>query len=453
MSQGVGIGRLRFSPLGIRLFGFWLIALVLFVVGWWWRPAGLRGTSPAPSAASVAAAPSQTPNPAAGTLRQRIFERDDSWAAMRAALDQRREHAGQPLYAPVLARCLKFQYPPSSLLALDAIQALFGLAATSNLVLNSMSFLFLGALLFATYMLARPALAPFAEAPLDHLLIFALGLTYYPVLKGLELGQIQTWLSALFALALWAYVRGRRVAVGIALGIIVSIKPQMGVFLLWALLRREKRMALAMGSTLAALGLLSLARYGLAAHLEYLELVRLLSRGEAYAPNQSFNGLLLRALHLGNIRDFSCHDFAPDNPLVHAGTVLSSLVLLGFALLYRRKWHANNPGASMGLAGLCFTIASPIAWEHHYGILPPVFAVGLATLACQPKGRGSWKWVALAAAWLLSVRFAALGTLANSNVNFLLSHLFFGALTLIALLHFLRRPNPASAPPVIQGST
>jgi len=453
MSHGVGIGRLRFSPLGARLFAFWLIAMTLFAVGWWWRPAGLRGAAPASSEASAAVVATQAPNPAAGTIRQRIFERDDSWAAMRAALDQRREHAGQALYAPVLARCLKFQYPPSSLLSLDAIQALFGTAATSNLVLNSMSFLFLGALLFATYMLARPALAPFTDAPLDHLLIFAFGLTYYPVLKGLELGQIQTWLSALFALALLGYVRGRRVSVGIALGIIVSIKPQMGVFLLWALLRREKRMALAMGTTLTALGLLSLARYGWAAHLEYLELVRLLSRGEAYAPNQSFNGLLLRALHLGDIRDFSCHDFAPDNPLVHAGTLLSSLLLLGFALFYRREWHANNPGASMSLAGLCFTIASPIAWEHHYGILPPVFALGLATLACQPKGREQWKWIALAAAWLLSVRFAALGMLASTNVNFLQSHLFFGALTLIALLHSLRRPKAASVSPVIRGST
>lgn len=440
MKHAVGKGRLGFSALGARLLVFWLLAMSLFVLGWWWRPAALhqRVNQAGPEAAAVVAQ-AQVPNPAAGTIRQRIFERDDSWAAMRAALDQRREHPGAALYAPVLARCLKFQYPPSSLLILDGLNGLFGAGAVSNLVLNSISFLFLGAFLVATYALARPALAPFSVAPLDHFLIFAFGLSYYPVLKGLELGQIQTWLSGLFALALWAYVRGQRVSVGIALGIIVSIKPQMGVFLLWAVLRREKRMALAMGATLASLGLLSLARYGLASHLEYLQLVRLLSRGEAYAPNQSLNGLLLRALHLGNIRDFSCHDFAPDNPFVHAVTLLGSLLLIGFCLFYKRGWHANNPGASMALGGLCFTIASPIAWEHHYGILPPVFAVCLAALATKPESIGRWGWFALAAAWLVSVRFAALGALAETNVNFLQSHLFFGGLTLIVLLHALRR--------------
>jgi alpha-1,2-mannosyltransferase len=442
-----GVGKVRFSVLGARLFAFWLLAMALLVIGWWWRPVGLyvptnQGASP--SSAAEAGRP-QTRNPAAGTIRERIFERDDSWAAMRAALEQRRDHPDGALYAPVLARCLKFQYPPSSLLALDAMNVVLGARAVSNVVLNSLSFLFLAAFLIATYMLVRPALVPFSQAPLDHFLIFAFALSYYPVLKGLELGQIQTWLSGLFALALLAYVSGRRASVGIALGIIVSIKPQMGVFLLWAVLRREKRMAVAMAATLAGLGLLSLARYGLASHLEYLQLVQLLSRGEAYAPNQSLNGLLLRALHLGSNRDFSCHDFAPNDPIVHAGTLLGSLVLIGLCLFYKREWHANNPGASMGLAGLCFTIASPIAWEHHYGILPPVFAVCFATLVSQAGVHRRWKWLALGAAWLASVRFAAMGMLSGTSFNFLQSHLFFGGLTLIVLLHTLRQPHATSA--------
>ena len=446
MSHGAGIGRLRFSPLGIRLFAFWLLAMMLFVLGWWWRPAGWHAEpSQPPTQASAAVGQTTAPNPAAGSLKQRIFDRGDSWEAMRAALAQRHDHPQDPLYAPVLARCLKFQYPPSSLLALDALNGLLGSSAISNPVLNSISFLFLAAFLIATYLLARPALARFSDAPLDHVLIFAFALTFYPTLKGLELGQIQTWLSSLFGLALLAYVRGQRVFVGIALGIIVSIKPQMGVFLVWAVLYRETRLAVAMGSTLAALGLASLARYGLPAHLEYLQLVKLLSRGEAYAPNQSLNGLLLRALHLGTNRDFSCHDFAPENAIVRYGTLLGSLLLMGFCLFYKRKWHATNPGVSMGLAGLCFTIASPIAWEHHYGILPPVFAVTLAALATRSDAHQRWKWIALAAAWLLSVRFAALGTLAGTNFNLLQSHLFFGGLTLIYLLHALRRPPTPAA--------
>ena len=447
MSHGLGKGRFLFSPFGVRLLAFWLLAMTLFLVGWKWRPAGLNNPA-VQSAPPAAAAPAQVrkPKPTSDTLLEQLFvDRDDSWAAMRAALEQRRDHPDEPLYAGVLAQCLKFQYPPSSLLSIDAVGSLLGAAAVSNPVLNVLSLLFFGAFLWATYQLARPALAPFRSAPLDHALIFGFALTYYPTLKGLELGQIQTWLSALLALALLAYVRGQRVWVGIALGIIVSIKPQMALFLVWALLRRENRMALAMGATLAVLGLLSLVRYGLTSHLEYLQLLPLLSRGEAYAPNQSLNGLLLRALHLGKTSGFSCQEFAPENPLVHFGTLLGTALLLGFALFYKPKWHANNPGASMGLAAVCFTLASPIAWEHHYGIMPPIFAICLATLASRPGLHERWKWLALGAAWLLSVRFAAVGVLAETNANFLQSYLFFGGLTLLTLLHALRRPSALEA--------
>jgi hypothetical protein len=444
MNRSVGIGPLRFSPFGLRLFAFWMVATALFAVGWLWRPAGLHAPSSGRDAVvDAAAARTEARSPAAGTLQERLFDRDDSWAAMRAALEQRRLHPEEPLYAPVLASCLKFQYPPSGLLLLDALNVVFGPSAITNTTLNSISLLALAALLLATYLLVRPGLVPFRVAPLDHALIFGVALTYYPTLKGLELGQIQTWLSALFGLALLAYVSGRRVVVGLALGIIVSIKPQLGVFLVWALLRGEKRLAIAMGSTLGVLGLCSLARYGLAAHLEYLELIPLLGRGEAYAPNQSVNGLLLRALQLGDIRDFSCDAFAPENAVVKAGTMLSSLLLIGFALFYERRQHATNPGASFGLAALCFTIASPIAWEHHYGILPPVFAVALAALLMRSHLPPRWQWLALGAAWLLSMRFAALGVLAATPFNFLQSHIFFGGLLLIALLSALRRPENA----------
>jgi hypothetical protein len=79
--------------------------------------------------------------------------------------------------------------------------------------------------------------------------------------------------------------------------------------------------------------------------------------------------------------------------------------------------------------------------------MPPIFAVCLATLASRPARHERWKWFALGAAWLLSVRFAAVGVLADTNANFLQSYLFFGGLTLLALLHALRRPSAPEAPP------
>jgi hypothetical protein len=144
MSHGLGKRRFLFSPLGVRLLAFWLLAMTLFLVGWKWRPAGLSNQS-VQSAPPAAAAPAQVrkPKPTSDTLLEQLFvDRDDSWAAMRAALEQRRDHPDEPLYAGVLAQCLKFQYPPSSLLSIDAVGSLLGAAAVSNPVLNVLSLLF-----------------------------------------------------------------------------------------------------------------------------------------------------------------------------------------------------------------------------------------------------------------------------------------------------------------------
>ena len=48
-------------------------------------------------------------------------------------------------------------------------------------------------------------------------------------------------------------------------------------------------------------------------------------------------------------------------------------MLIGMALFWNfRKQQANV--ADFCLAALSFTMASPIAWEHHYGILLPILA-------------------------------------------------------------------------------
>ena len=94
----------------------------------------------------------------------------------------------------------------------------------------------------------------------------------------------------------------------------------------------------------------------------------------------------------------------------------------------------------MCLGALCFTIGSPIAWEHHYGILPVLFVVCFAALLRGPE-KPRAIWIALAVAWVLTaVRFAATMALADTKLNFLQSYMYFGALILLVVLHVLRRP-------------
>src|SRR5439155_1316024 len=76
----------------------------------------------------------------------------------------------------------------------------------------------------------------------------------------------------------------------------------------------------------------ALVRFGLADHLQYLEVLRTISRsGEAYYPNQSVNGVMNRVLGNGAPAEFS-PEFAPYHPVVYFTTLVSSLLILALAL-------------------------------------------------------------------------------------------------------------------------
>jgi hypothetical protein len=79
--------------------------------------------------------------------------------------------------------------------------------------------------------------------------------------------------------------------------------------------------------------------------------------------------------------------------------------------------------------GLAATMASPIAWEHHYGVALPIFVVAERFVT----GRGAR--LALAASYVLVANcFWITKALAASRWNVLESYLFFGATILLVLL-------------------
>src|SRR5262249_1439274 len=222
-------------------------------------------------------------------------QHDDSWRPMAAARAYMEQQPGSDLYAEIFfRRHIKFQYPPTSLLLVDhlsrrALNAVSWIAALLTALLSV--WLFRPALLGAP----RPPLRPASRLDLTVTLAAAAGLalTFYPLLKGYTLGQIQVWVDALTAAAIWAWCAGRRAAAGIGIGVACLIKPPLAVIAVWALARREWRM---LGGVIVAcaLGLaLSVTAYGVRSHLTYLRVLAFIAqRGEAYYPNQSFNGLL-----------------------------------------------------------------------------------------------------------------------------------------------------------------
>jgi hypothetical protein len=434
-------------------------ASVLLVVGWTVRPAVVTAKDALPPQVMRGECPASEESQEPKSLPRRLvgkvlLDNADSWRAMRAALTALHDHPGEPLYQGIFSRCIKFQYPPSSLLAMDLLGVVLGEAGVSNPLLNALSYAFLVLLLFAMLRIYTTGVA--ARGPpnlLDRALPVLFALVCYPVLKSIELGQIQTWLNGMFALSVLLFLTGRPLAAGVLIGLMATIKPQMGLFLVWALVRREWILARGIALTAAVVMLLSLLRYGLATHLEYLGVLSSISRhGESYMANQSFNGLLLRALHLGPNIFFDRSGFAPYHPAVRWGTLVTSLAILAFALIYRPKAKSAR-GVDFGLAAVCFTVASPIAWEHHYGIFPVVFAVAAALLVERGEVRRS-VWVALGVAWVLTaVRFAGTQALYATPLNFLQSHVYFGALLLIGVLHVVRRADDPKASPARAGAS
>lgn len=458
-----------------NLLSFWVLCVAVFVAAWSWRPqpsvplvhavhsnaarseAVLHPEVQSPSPGGAADHPACTktgsaaPSSSHHLVSRLLLDNGDSWNAMRMALDRIHDSSSGPLYAGIFEQCVKFQYPPSSLLALDFASNVFGSGVLANSVLNVISLLMLGSMLAAVWSLYTGALPqPFRGELGQHLAPVLFTITCYPVLKSVELGQIQTWLNALFAFAVLLHARDRRLAAGVLLGLIATIKPQLALLLPWAVLRRDWAFVKGMSGCAVLVMATSLLRYGLEPHLEYVGVVSTLSRhGESYYANHSFNGLLLRALHLGTNVTFEADRFAPYHPVVHWGTTLTTLLLVGFAMSSNRSSHRELPTLNLVLAGLCFTMASPIAWEHHYGIVPVAFAV-LVPILMSRRAVSPALWACLGVSWILiAVRFAATLALHDSAWNFLQSHVYFGALLLLGILHLSRSrhgPSPAPSP-------
>ncbi len=382
---------------------------------------------------------------------------DDSWGIMSLSLQYAREHHEKPLYSEIFfERKLKFQYPPSSLFAVAGLLWLVGPERirteeckiydlpTANDVLGWL-FILMSAVSAAALLeigLRRRGALPAtgANRVARFVIVLALALTFYPLVKAYTLGQIQNWLNGLFALSLLCWVTGRKVPSGVLIALMALVKPHYGLFVLWALLRKEWRFAAAFAATVAVGVGASIWAYGFANHVDYLRVLFFLAeRGETFYPNQSVNGLLNRVMVLinpaaWNSLQFNDNGFPLFSPLVYGGTLIASIVLLSTALF--RRGNAGDPDRTFDFCTmtLSITIASPIAWEHHYGTIFPIFAVLLASVIGDRR-----RLVLLLISYVLISNFIPVTNLLAATVfNVAQSYLLVGAIVVLLLLHTTR---------------
>ena len=387
---------------------------------------------------------------------------DDSWTPMLRALEHLSTAPQTPLYQTLFfAEHTKFQYPPTSLLPLELLGLVVPLSSTVLDAINALMLLTNAVLiaLLARILLvgsdrqqfALPAAGSKAALNSQLVALTAFGATFlfYPLTRAFSLGQIQVWIDLAFTTACLLWLTERKAAAGVFVALASLIKPQLGLLILWAMVWKEWRFAGGFLAIALPAALLSLWRYGWDNHVDYLNVLSYISQhGEVFHRNNSVNGLLNR-LVFGSGLTWDANSFAPYSPFVRGATMLSSaaFVLLPLSVPFWQRHRVN--AFDFGAAALCFTLASPVAWEHHYGIMLPLFVAVLAyALQIGSPERRRTTLALLTLSWTLSAGlYVALYLLTEPPLNILQSYVLFGVLILLFLL--LRAsstaPNPSDA--------
>lgn len=369
---------------------------------------------------------------------------NDSWKPMIDALNLLKGNPNQPVYDILFQQGIKFQYPLSSLLIFDLPERILGISYIQmSFLLDRMSaicvpiFGFISAkILIGTLRKNQIQQISFRskfEIRLTYLLVFILAFLFYPIIRSYSLGQIQTILTVLTALAMLCWQHDKKVLVGLIFGMICIIKPQLGLVLVWGAIRKQWKMVLAGMSVIGIFSIISIAFYGLDNNLQYLNVLSFLSRhGEAFYANQSINGLLNRFLFNGDNLTWD-GTFPGYNPTVHIITLVTSLFFILGGLLWRYR-NRNPDIIELSIIILCTTIASPIAWEHHYAILFTIFLL-LSPYMYIFYGGTKGKIILFAVSYLLvSHHFEFAKLFAETKLNIVQSYLFFGALVILYFL-------------------
>jgi alpha-1,2-mannosyltransferase len=373
----------------------------------------------------------------------------DSWKPMISALNYIKQNSGGDLYNALFLKGVKFQYPLTSLLLFDLTERLTGWSyARITTILNLISrFAVFGTGLISAKILSvilqqnkhlkNRTYVPYGSLFL-YLLVLLLTLMFYPLLRSYILGQIQTILTFLVALSILCWQYKKKAVVGAIIGFICLIKPQLGLLLVWAIIRRQWSMVISAAIVITIFLLISLALYGFDYNVEYLQILSFLSHhGESYYANQSVNGMMNRLMFNGENIVWN-GKFPAYSPIVYAATVISSLIFILFGLFWNYK--SRNPHlVDFCIVILSMTMASPIAWEHHYGIILPIFVV-LSPFACYYFSDKRWALLILALGFLLTSQYIEnTKYLASTSFNVLQSYLFFGACIILFFLFNVSR--------------
>ncbi len=221
-------------------------------------------------------------------------------------------------------------------------------------------FLNLGLLVGAAYLAVRRLAPTKADLQVAVPLLAGVALWCEPVMLNNNLGQINL---LILCLVLWDFSlpehsRWRGVGIGLA----AAIKVTPGIFIIYLLVTRRFRAAIAASATLLATILVSAA---LAPSSTWDYWTRhLFDTGRVgrleNSTNQSVRGWVVRATHTIDTGSVS--------------TIMSAVVLAVGLAAAVYCYHRKGDAAALLVVALTGLIASPIAWSHHWVWCVPLLA-------------------------------------------------------------------------------
>jgi hypothetical protein len=218
----------------------------------------------------------------------------------------------------------------------------------------------------------------------------------WPLRENFVEGQLNVAVTAGIA-GCWFALRARRpVLAGVALATAVALKPLAGLFILWALWRREWRLLIATGLALAVYGLVGIGLAGVQGTLDYATTAYPMHAElwPGYQDNASPQGFYTRL--------FGPSPWRPRPPYPIAG-LAQALTLATWAagvslLFWRIGWRRPAPerlNREFAALGTTMLLVTPIIWPHYYVVLVAPVAIMVAYF-WQHQAR--WLLLLLAAA-------------------------------------------------------
>jgi alpha-1,2-mannosyltransferase len=366
-----------------------------------------------------------------------LHQGTDSWLPMMKSLDYFRDNPTKPIYSAHLYDTLI--YSLASELPLVFLRK-YGVSDVMMLRLLALaSWLAVAGVAVVSLAMGRRLLrerGAVLTLPAVVAVVLAV-LGCYPLIKGYSLGNAQTFLSFEFAVMLYLWTTGCERAAGVVAALLTFVKPQYGLLLIWMIVRRRWGAMWGFLACSVVLLAMSLAVFGWHNNLDYIGVLASLShKAQSHYANQSMFGLLNRMIFNGENLSYTPHLYTPYVAWVYRVTVVTSLILVGSVLLFPWKGLRGSTAdiAAMGLASVA---ASPMAWEHHYGIVFGIFAWFWFAYGCW-ENKAPWLW---GLSFFLCTNFwAATNLLADRRGwNLLQSYIYFGAVLLLVLLMRLSR--------------